>query len=96
MTNTIQGLKPKLLKVKLSDFLEHLKLPDEALNFILKAKEVAEKQGKFLYLAGGEVRDFLLKRPSYDVDLVIEGSATDFLEELKRKFVFKVLFLRPF
>jgi tRNA nucleotidyltransferase (CCA-adding enzyme) len=96
MTNTIQGLKPKLLKVKLSDFLEHLKLPDEALNFILKAKEVAEKQGKFLYLAGGEVRDFLLKRPSYDVDLVIEGSATDFLEELKRKFVFKVLFSSPF
>lgn len=96
MTNTIQGLKPKLLKVKLSDFLEHLKLPDEALNFILKAKEVAEKQGKFLYLAGGEVRDFLLKRPSYDVDLVIEGSATDFLEELKRKFVFEVLFSSPF
>jgi tRNA nucleotidyltransferase (CCA-adding enzyme) len=96
MTNTIQGLKPKLLKVKHSDFLEHLKLPDEALNFLLKAKEVAEKQGKFLYLAGGEVRDFLLKRPSYDVDLVIEGSATDFLEELKRKFVFKVLFSSPF
>jgi tRNA nucleotidyltransferase (CCA-adding enzyme) len=96
MTNTIQGLKPRLLKVKLSDFLEHLKLPDEALNFILKAKEVAEKQGKFLYLAGGEVRDFLLKRPSYDVDLVIEGSATDFLEELKRKFVFEVRFSSPF
>jgi tRNA nucleotidyltransferase (CCA-adding enzyme) len=96
MTNTIQGLKPKLLKVKLSDFLEHLKLPDEALNFILRAKEVAEKQGRFLYLAGGEVRDFLLKRPSYDVDLVIEGSATDFLEELKRKFVFEVLFSSPF
>jgi len=96
MTNTIQGLKPKLIKVKLSDFLEHLKLPDEALNFILKAKEVAEKQGKFLYLAGGEVRDFLLKRPSYDVDLVIEGSATDFLEELKKKFVFEVLFSSPF
>jgi tRNA nucleotidyltransferase (CCA-adding enzyme) len=96
MTNTIQGLKPKLLKVKLSDFLEHLKLPDEALNFILKAKEVAEEQGKFLYLAGGEVRDFLLKRPSHDVDLVIEGSATDFLEELKRKFVFEVLFSSPF
>ncbi|MCC6025630.1 MAG: hypothetical protein LM575_01530 [Caldimicrobium sp.] len=96
MTNTIQGLKPKLLKVKLSDFLEHLKLPDEALNFILRAKEVAEKQGRFLYLAGGEVRDFLIKRPSYDVDLVIEGSATDFLEELKRKFVFEVLFSSPF
>jgi tRNA nucleotidyltransferase (CCA-adding enzyme) len=96
MTNTIQGLKPKLLKVKLSDFLEHLKLPDEALNFILRAKEVAEKQGRFLYLAGGEVRDFLLKRPSYDVDLVIEGSATDFLEELKRKFVFEILFSSPF
>ncbi|NAZ29891.1 MAG: hypothetical protein GU354_01785 [Caldimicrobium sp.] len=96
MTNTIQGLKPKLLKVKLFDFLEHLKLPDEALNFILRAKDVAEKQGRFLYLAGGEVRDFLLKRPSYDVDLVIEGSATDFLEELKRKFVFEVLFSSPF
>jgi tRNA nucleotidyltransferase (CCA-adding enzyme) len=96
MTNTIQGLKPKLLKVKLFDFLEYLRLPDEALNFILRAKEVAEKQGKFLYLAGGEVRDFLLKRPSYDVDLVIEGSATDFLEELKRKFVFEVLFSSPF
>jgi tRNA nucleotidyltransferase (CCA-adding enzyme) len=96
MTNTIQGLKPKLLKVKLFDFLEHLKLPDEALNFILRAKDVAEKQGRFLYLAGGEVRDFLLKRPSYDVDLVIEGSATDFLEELKRKFVFELLFSSPF
>jgi len=96
MTNTIRGLKPRLLKVKLSDFLEHLKLHDEALNFILKAKEVAEKQGKFLYLAGGEVRDFLLKRPSYDVDLVIEGSAKDFLEGLKRKITFEVLFSSPF
>ncbi len=96
MTNTIQGLKPKFLKVKLSEFLEHLELPGEALNFILKAKQVAEEQGKFLYLAGGEVRDFLLKRPSYDVDLVIEGSAKDFLEGLKRKFTFEVLFSSPF
>jgi len=96
MTSTTQGLEPKLLRVKLAEFLEHLELPDEALNFILKAKEVAEEQEKFLYLAGGEVRDFLLKRPSYDVDLVIEGSAKEFLEGLKGKLNFEVLFSSPF
>ncbi len=96
MTNTIQGHNPRFLKVKLSEFLDYLKLPDEALEFVLKAKEVAEEQGKFLYIAGGEVRDFLLRRPSYDVDLVIEGSAQEFLTRLKEKFPFEILFSTPF
>ena len=38
--------------------------------------EIGEVGGKGTYLVGGFVRDLLLKRPSLDIDIVVEGDAT--------------------
>ena len=47
-------------------------IPEPILNLLYEIGEVA---GKNAYLIGGSVRDFLLKRPSLDIDIVIEGDA---------------------
>ncbi len=49
-----------------------LKIP-EPLSSCLR--EIGEVGGKSVYLVGGFVRDLLLKRPSFDIDIVVEGDA---------------------
>jgi tRNA nucleotidyltransferase (CCA-adding enzyme) len=39
------------------------------------AGELAQKRGQKLYLVGGVVRDLLLGRENFDLDLVVEGDA---------------------
>ncbi len=41
-----------------------------------RAAEIAEEHGWSIYLAGGYVRDSLLKIPDYDIDISVVGSAT--------------------
>jgi tRNA nucleotidyltransferase (CCA-adding enzyme) len=50
-------------------------LPPELLAFVQQAGEIAESRDESLYLVGGLVRDLLLQKTSYDVDLVVEGDA---------------------
>ena len=50
-------------------------LPMQLVEFMESAGLVAGKLGWRLYLVGGTVRDLLLKRPNYDIDLVVEGDA---------------------
>ena len=45
-------------------------IPEPILNLLY---EIGEVGGKASYLVGGFVRDLLLKRPSLDVDIVVEG-----------------------
>ncbi len=47
-------------------------IPEPLLNLLYEIGEVA---GKNAYLVGGFVRDLLLKRPSLDIDIVVEGDA---------------------
>ena len=47
-------------------------IPEPILNLLYEIGEVA---GKNAYLVGGFVRDLLLKRPSLDIDIVVEGDA---------------------
>ena len=47
-------------------------IPELILNLLYDIGEVA---GKNAYLVGGSVRDLLLKRPSLDIDIVVEGDA---------------------
>ena len=42
--------------------------------------EIGEIGGKHAYLVGGSVRDILLKRPSFDIDVVVEGDAVQVAE----------------
>jgi tRNA nucleotidyltransferase (CCA-adding enzyme) len=50
-------------------------LPPELLAFVQQAGEMAKSRDESLYLVGGLVRDLLLQKTSYDVDLVVEGDA---------------------
>lgn len=52
------------------------RLPAESMNLIRSGGELASEQGLGLYLVGGTVRDLLLGRPNFDLDLVVEGDAT--------------------
>jgi len=50
-------------------------LPAELSGFIEAVGAIAAYQGYHLYLVGGAVRDLLLERNTYDLDLVVEGDA---------------------
>jgi len=57
-------------------------LPTELVNFMQVAGEVAQRQGQSLYLVGGVVRDLLLGRTNFDLDLVVEGDAIELAQQL--------------
>lgn len=50
-------------------------LPVELTGFMEAVGAIAAYQGYHLYLVGGAVRDLLLERSTFDVDLVVEGDA---------------------
>ena len=51
------------------------RLPAELVGLICKAAAEAEEKGYRLYLVGGVVRDLLLEKVSFDIDLAVEGDA---------------------
>ncbi len=55
-------------------------LPAELVNFMQTAGKLT--QGQNLYLVGGVVRDLLLGKPNFDLDLVVEGDAIDLAHQL--------------
>jgi tRNA nucleotidyltransferase (CCA-adding enzyme) len=58
------------------------RLPAELFNFMQVAGEVSQSQGHSLYLVGGVVRDLLLGRANFDLDLVVEGNAIELTRQL--------------
>jgi len=67
--------------INLSNRIEK-RLPAELTNFLHSAGEAAQSRGTGLYLVGGVVRDLLLGRPNFDLDLVVEGDAIALAGEL--------------
>ena len=57
-------------------------LSPESLALIEKAGELAAERRLGIYLVGGVVRDILLGRANSDLDLVVEGDATELAESL--------------
>jgi tRNA nucleotidyltransferase (CCA-adding enzyme) len=57
-------------------------LPADLNAFIMKAGDIAEKQQQRLYLVGGVVRDLLLERSNFDLDMVVEGDAIKLAQEM--------------
>jgi len=57
-------------------------LPVELVDFMQLAGKMAQSRGQNLYLVGGVVRDLLLKRANFDLDLVVEGDAISLAHEL--------------
>jgi tRNA nucleotidyltransferase (CCA-adding enzyme) len=59
-------------------------LPAELASFMQTAGNMAAKREQGLYLVGGMVRDLLLKRSNFDLDLVLEGDAITLAKQLNR------------
>ncbi len=57
-------------------------LPADLLDFIKRAGEAAQQRQQRLYLVGGVVRDLLLERANFDLDLVVEGDAIKLAQEI--------------
>ncbi len=63
---------------------KRLTLPQELVPLLKRIGEKAQEIGYRAYLVGGVVRDMLLKRPVWDLDLVVEGDAIRLACELAR------------
>ena len=65
-------------------------LPDNLYNLVRKIGEVADRVGVNAYIVGGFVRDLILGRKNYDIDIVVEGDATLFAKQIGRELGAKV------
>ena len=54
------------------------RLPQERLSLLRELGKLADEEGVSLYLVGGVVRDLLLKRKDWDLDLAVEGDGIGF------------------
>ncbi|MFQ5615927.1 MAG: CBS domain-containing protein, partial [Anaerolineales bacterium] len=61
-------------------------LPAGHVRLLKNIAEVAHEKRLALYVVGGFVRDLLLKRPSLDFDLVVEGDAIALAKALSKKY----------
>ena len=60
-------------------------LPPERLNLLKAIADQAYEHRVALFIVGGFVRDLLLKRPSLDFDLVVEGDAIELAQALAER-----------
>jgi len=80
------------------NFSKELKayLPQRIFNLLHDAGDKANEKGQDIFLVGGVVRDLFLKRPNFDLDLVIEGDAIGLAQELAKNDVIKLTVHRRF
>jgi len=76
-------------KINLSGQIKK-QLPAELVNFMQNAGKIAASQGQNLYLVGGVVRDLLLEKANFDLDLVLEGDAINLAQQLHQPAVMKL------
>ncbi|MEJ6951012.1 CBS domain-containing protein [Natronospora cellulosivora (SeqCode)] len=62
------------------------KLDKKTYQILEKIGEIAEKHNVEAYLIGGMIRDLYLDRPSRDLDIVIDGSMQEFVQDLANNF----------
>jgi len=68
--------------------IQHLmraRLPAPLMDTLFRARDAANKMGYSLYVVGGFVRDLLLRMPTLDLDLVVEGDAIALAKELAKQ-----------
>lgn len=64
--------------------------PEEVYKILLTAGEIADELEFGAYLVGGSVRDLLMRIPSPDVDIVVEGDGIKFAKKLAERIKGKV------
>ncbi len=57
-------------------------LPEDIVRILKEAGRLGDELGAPVYAVGGFVRDLLLKRPNFDIDLSVEGDGISFAEHL--------------
>ena len=88
-------MRAAMENINLADKIEE-RLPPRALIAISRAQGLLEKRGGKLFLAGGAVRDLLLDKPVWDVDLVLEGDAMSLATDLADGEDVKITLHKPF
>lgn len=58
---------------------------------LIKIGEIAENFGYNAFLVGGVVRDLILKKPNYDIDIVIEGDCHRMVQAISKLLKCKVV-----
>lgn len=58
------------------------KLPPALLNFLDQMGHLAERLGVRLYAVGGCVRDIIMRLPTHDIDVTMDGDITAFIAQL--------------
>jgi len=61
------------------------KLPSQFRSILKTSSEIADELGYRIYLVGGVVRDLILAREVFDLDIVVEGDAIVFTRHLAQK-----------
>ncbi len=64
--------------------------PEEVYKILLSAGEIADELGYGAYLVGGSVRDLIMRIPSTDIDIVVEGDGIKFAKNLAERIKGKV------
>src|SRR6185295_2270301 len=62
------------------------RLPPERLTLLRQLGDLADRGGVSLYLVGGVVRDLLLKRENWDLDLTVEGDGIAFARAVSERY----------
>jgi tRNA nucleotidyltransferase (CCA-adding enzyme) len=62
------------------------KLPKKYRDILAKTAVAAQESGVKVYLVGGVVRDLLLGKPNFDLDVVVEGDAIALAKRISEKF----------
>ena len=65
-------------------------LPENLYNLVRKIGEIADRENLNAYIVGGFVRDLILDRKNYDIDIVVEGDATLFAKQVAKELGAKV------
>ncbi|MBU1042943.1 MAG: hypothetical protein KJ915_00905 [Candidatus Omnitrophica bacterium] len=74
-----RNIQTKNLSKKMNDVF-----PADLILVFKKIGEIADEKGVLVYIVGGFVRDFLIGRYNFDIDIVIVGDAVDFARNLEK------------
>ncbi|SDL19813.1 tRNA nucleotidyltransferase (CCA-adding enzyme) [Maridesulfovibrio ferrireducens] len=72
------------------------RLPNKILEILETAGQMAEEFGTEAYVVGGFVRDILLTKPNFDLDLVVETDGIKFAKKLAKKMSGRAKYHRKF
>ncbi len=65
-------------------------LPENLLNLLKEIGKFADEVGINAYIVGGFVRDLIIGRKNFDVDIVVEGDSCEFAKKLAKRMGVKV------